>query len=85
MIVKAAHRRPEGPFCRLKSESLTVWRRHCHFERSREITQHHAASLQCPDSIERNVGSFLRKELPDRAEDRSEKIGTELTLLSSVA
>ena len=22
----------------------------------------------------RNVGSFLRKELPDRAEDRSEKI-----------
>ena len=33
----------------------------------------------------RNVGSFLRKELPDRAEDRSVFWLIELTLLSSVA
>ena len=33
----------------------------------------------------RNAGSFLRKELPDRAEDRSEKISIDLTPLSSVA
>ena len=34
----------------------------------------------------RNVGSFLRKELPERAEDRSEKnMRKDLMLLSSVA
>ena len=33
----------------------------------------------------RNVGSFLRKELPDRAEDRSVFWLIELTLLSSIA
>jgi hypothetical protein len=30
-------------------------------------------------------GSFLRKELPDRAEDRSENLRKDLTPLSSVA
>ena len=35
-------------------------------------------------SKSRNAGSFLRKELPDRAEDRSEIVRTEMTLLSSV-
>jgi len=31
------------------------------------------------------LGSFLRKELPDRAEDRSEELSKDLTPLSSVA
>ena len=49
----------------------------CHFERSEAESRNllpPCSPLYWPHSIERNAGSFLRKELPDRAEDRAKKI-----------